>query len=184
MRITIVNEPNVQSLRQAYRHQPQTMIYQIEMLIVGFGRILIERRSTQERPSLRRREWHLFRFRPAEHQYAIKTQRQAHHLDDCNKQLLGYSVNQNKQSIVDSYLPTDWLQRIANMFFFMMQCSRCLSFRFPCCYVAYGLPGTIPCYTVGTYTYSWYKLEQAHQAMGSCTVQVLLYGARSGSPKL
>ena len=56
MRITIVNEPNVQSLRQAYRHQPQTMIYKIEMLIVGFGRILIERRSTQERPSLRRRE--------------------------------------------------------------------------------------------------------------------------------
>jgi hypothetical protein len=54
MRFTIVNEPDVASIRQAPLHQPQTMMYRIEMLIVGFEPILIERRSTQDCPSLLR----------------------------------------------------------------------------------------------------------------------------------
>jgi hypothetical protein len=48
MRITIANATNVKLIRQAYLHQRQTIRNRIEVSIVGFGPILIERQATQE----------------------------------------------------------------------------------------------------------------------------------------
>jgi hypothetical protein len=85
MRITIVSEADVESIRQAYVHRLQTMLKRIETLIAEFGSILIERQAIQERHRCNVVPTQ-FHFSRTAHRYRQpNTQWQSHYYHQCGQ---------------------------------------------------------------------------------------------------